>query len=41
MFKITVNGRTHRFATLEAAKAAVSELFIHAGVIVGIEKVAK
>ena len=36
-FKITINGKSHYYATLEAAKAVASEIFDKTGIIVGIE----
>lgn len=37
MFKITVNGRAHYYATLDAARAVANEIFAKTGIIVGIE----
>ncbi len=35
-FKIIVNGKSHYYATLEAAKAVANEIFDKTGIIVAI-----
>lgn len=37
MFKITIRGKSHIFATLAAAKAAAGAIFAATGVVVAIE----
>jgi hypothetical protein len=36
MFKITINGKAHYYATLDAAKAVASEIFDKTGIVVAI-----
>jgi len=41
MFTITVNGKTHIYRTLTAAKVVADAIFAKTGVLVGIERVQK
>jgi hypothetical protein len=38
MYKITIKGKAHKFATLEAARAVANEIYQKTGIIVGIER---
>ena len=37
MYTIEVNGKVHRYATLEHAKAVAALIFQHTNIVVGIE----
>lgn len=37
MFKITVNGKSHYYETLQAAIAVANGIFTATGIVVGIE----